>query len=169
MNQNINLLTPVKLGAYELQNRIVMAPLTRNRAGEGNVPGEMNATYYAQRGSAGLIISEATQVSPQGLGYPQTPGIHSLQQVEGWKLVTDAVHNQGGKIFLQLWHVGRISHPSLQPHGELPVAPSAIAPVGMANTFSGEQPFVTPRALETLENSANCRTIPSRGSQCTAC
>ena len=151
MNPNINLFTPVKLGAYELQNRIVMAPLTRNRAGEGNVPGEMNAIYYVQRSTAGLIISEATQVSPQGQGYPQTPGIHSLKQVEGWKLVTDAVHKQGGKIFLQLWHVGRISHPSLQPHGELPVAPSAIAPVGMANTFLGEQPFVTPRALETSE------------------
>lgn len=148
---NINLFTPVKLGAYKLPNRIVMAPLTRMRAGEGNVPRELNATYYAQRTSAGLIISEATQVSQQGYGYPNTPGIHSPEQVEGWKLITHAVHERGGRIFLQLWHVGRISHPSMQPNGELPVAPSAIAPEGMAYTYTGEQPFVTPRALETEE------------------
>ena len=98
MNPNINLLSPYKLGNLELPNRIVMAPLTRNRAGKGNVPGQLNATYYAQRASAGLIITEATQVSPQGLGYPSTPGIHSPEQVEGWKLVTDAVHQQGGLI-----------------------------------------------------------------------
>ena len=151
MSQDMNLFASVKVGAYELPNRMVMAPLTRMRAGQGNVPREMNATYYAQRASAGLIISEATQVAPQGQGYPNTPGIHSQEQVEGWKLVTKAVHDRGGKIFLQLWHVGRVSHPSLQPNGELPVAPSAIAPEGMANTFSGEQPFVTPRALLTEE------------------
>ncbi len=137
-----------------MPNRVVMAPMTRNRAGPGNVPGPLNATYYAQRASAGLIISEATQVSPQGLGYPGTPGIHSAEQVAGWKGVTDAVHHAGGRIFLQLWHVGRISHPSLQPDGALPVAPSAIAPEGQAWTLSGMQPYVTPRALETHEVAA---------------
>lgn len=148
---NIHLLSPVKLGRYELPNRIVMAPLTRNRAGAGNVPTPLNAEYYAQRASAGLIITEASQVSPQGMGNPQTPGIYSKEQVEGWRLVTDAVHERGGRIFIQLWHVGRISHPSLQPDGTLPVAPSAIAPEGNAATYEGEQPFVTPRALETEE------------------
>jgi N-ethylmaleimide reductase len=151
MTNNIHLLSPVKLGRYELPNRIVMAPLTRNRAGAGNVPTPVNAEYYAQRASAGLIITEASQVSPQGMGNPQTPGIYSKEQVEGWRLVTDAVHERGGRIFLQLWHVGRISHPSLQPDGALPVAPSAIAPEGNAATYEGEQPFVTPRALETQE------------------
>lgn len=151
MTTNINLLSSVKLGPYELPNRVVMAPLTRNRAGQGNVPGRLNIAYYAQRASAGLIVTEATQISPQGVGYPKTPGIHTPEQVEGWQLVTDAVHAKGGHIFLQLWHVGRISHPSLQPNGELPVAPSAIAAKGMAATYEGEQPFVTPRALETEE------------------
>lgn len=151
MSTNVNLFSPVKLGSLELPNRIVMAPLTRNRAAAGNVPTEMNATYYTQRSSAGLIISEATQVSPQGQGYPNTPGIHSQEQVAGWRLVTDAVHAHGGRIFLQLWHVGRISHPSLQPGGELPVAPSAIAPEGDASTLEGPKPYVTPRALETAE------------------
>jgi N-ethylmaleimide reductase len=146
-----NLFTPIQVGRYTLPNRIVMAPLTRNRAGAGNVPTLLNAKYYEQRSSAGLIISEATQVSPQGVGYPSTPGIHSAEQIEGWKLVTEAVHAKGGKIFLQLWHVGRISHPSLQPNGGLPVAPSAIAPYGEAMTYEGMQPFVTPRALETNE------------------
>ena len=147
----MDLFTPIQLGPYTLPNRIVMAPLTRNRAGAGNVPGPINALYYEQRASAGLIISEASQVSPQGLGYPGTPGIHSPEQVEGWKLVTDAVHQKGGRIFLQLWHVGRISHPDLQPEGALPVAPSAIAPQGEAATYEGMKPFVTPRALETDE------------------
>ncbi|NMF63726.1 alkene reductase [Brasilonema octagenarum] len=151
MNANINLLSPYKLGDLELPNRIVMAPLTRNRAGEGNVPHQLNATYYTQRASAGLIIAEATQVSPQGQGYPYTPGIHSQEQVEGWKLVTDAVHQHGGRIYLQLWHVGRISHPDFQPNGELPLAPSAIAPKGEVLTFEGMKPYVTPRALETSE------------------
>jgi len=151
VNKNINLLSPVQLGPYKLPNRLVMAPLTRNRAGAGNVPIPMNVTYYAQRASAGLIITEASQVSPQGIGYPFTPGIHSPEQVAGWRLVTDAVHQRGGRIFLQLWHVGRISHPSLQPDGALPVAPSAIAPEGTASTYEGEKPFVTPRALETEE------------------
>jgi len=151
MQSNLNLLSPIQLGPYTLPNRLVMAPLTRNRAGAGNVPGPMNATYYQQRASAGLIIAEATQVSPQGVGYPNTPGIHSPEQIAGWQLVTEAVHQSGGHIFLQLWHVGRVSHPSLQPEGALPVAPSAIAPEGMASTYEGEKPFVTPRALETHE------------------
>jgi len=147
----IDLFTPVRIGAYLLPNRMVMAPLTRNRAGAGNVPTAFNASYYAQRAAAGLIITEASQVSPQGVGYPGTPGIHSREQFQGWKAVTQAVHAKGGRIFLQLWHVGRISHPSLQPNGELPVAPSAIRPAGEAFTQTGLQPFVTPRALETRE------------------
>jgi N-ethylmaleimide reductase len=146
-----DILSPFRLGPLTLPNRVVMAPMTRNRAGPGNVPGEMNATYYAQRASAGLIVSEATQVAPQGIGYPGTPGIHNAAQVAGWKLVTNAVHAARGRIFLQLWHVGRISHPSLQPGGALPVAPSAIAPAGQAMTREGMKPFVTPRALETAE------------------
>jgi N-ethylmaleimide reductase len=147
-----NLFTKLSIGNLELPNRIVMAPLTRNRAGKGNVPHALNVEYYVQRASAGLIITEATQVSPQGVGYPLTPGIHSAEQIAGWKQVTDAVHEQGGRIFLQLWHVGRISHPSLQPNDELPVAPSAIAPTaGVALTYEGPKPFVTPRALETDE------------------
>jgi N-ethylmaleimide reductase len=145
------LTTPVRLGPYELPNRIVMAPLTRNRAGAGNVPQAMNVEYYAQRASAGLIITEGTQISPQGVGYPNTPGIHTKEQVEGWKKVTDAVHQRDGRIFLQLWHVGRISHPSLQPKGALPVAPSAIKPEGEAYTYQGLQPMVTSRALESSE------------------
>ena len=145
------LLTPVKLGCYTLPNRVVLAPLTRNRAAAGYVPRELNAIHYAQRASAGLLITEASQISPQGLGYPNTPGIYSPEQVQGWRLVTEAVHAKGGKIFLQLWHVGRISHPSLQPDGALPVAPSAIAPEGEAATYTGMQPFVTPRALELEE------------------
>lgn len=148
-----NLFERVSFGALELSNRIVMAPLTRMRSSQpGNVPNELNATYYAQRASAGLIISEATQVSPRGQGYPATPGIHSPEQVAGWRLVTDAVHRAGGKIVLQLWHVGRISHRSHQPNGELPVAPSAIKPSG--GTFSADwKPvgFETPRALESAE------------------
>ncbi len=145
--QPLTLLTPARLGPYTLPNRMVMAPMTRCRAGEACVPAEMAATYYRQRASAGLIVTEATQVAPQGVGYPATPGIHTDEQVEGWKRVTAAVHEQGGRIFLQLWHVGRISHPSFQPGGALPVAPSAIAPEGTARTSEGAQPFVTPRAL----------------------
>ncbi len=148
---NIDLFSPIKLGPYTLPNRIVMAPLTRNRASAGNIPQAMNAIYYAQRASAGLIISEATQVSPQGVGYPSTPGVHDQTQVAGWQTVTDAVHKQGGRMFLQLWHVGRISHPSLQPDGGLPVAPSAIKPAGEAFTYEGLQAFVEPRTLETDE------------------
>ena len=146
-----DLFSPVTLGRIALNNRIVMAPLTRNRAGAGNVPQPINAEYYAQRASAGLIISEATPVSATGHGYPFTPGIHDAAQMEGWKLVTQAVHAKGGKIVLQLWHVGRISHPSLQPANALPVAPSAIKPAGQAFTYEGLQDYVTPRALAVEE------------------
>lgn len=151
MNTDINLLSPYKLGELELPNRIVMAPLTRQRAGKGNVPHQLNVEYYVQRASAGLIIAEATQISPEGQGYPNTPGIHSPEQVAGWRLVTDAVHQHKGRIYLQLWHVGRISHPDLQPNQALPVAPSATAPKGQVLTYEGMKPFVTPRALETWE------------------
>src|SRR5262249_52730836 len=147
----VDLFTPIKIGSLPLPSRVVMAPMTRNRAGEGNAPTALNAEYYVQRASAGLIVTEATQVSPQGVGYPGTPGIHSDAQVEGWRQVTAAVHQAGGRIFLQLWHVGRISHPTLQPGGVLPVAPSAIAARGDAITFTGLQPFPVPRALETAE------------------
>lgn len=151
MAQSLDLFSSYQLGSLQLPSRIVMAPMTRNRAGQGNVPTELMATYYEQRASAGLSITEATQVSPQGVGYPATPGIHSDEQVAGWKRVTDTVHKNGGRIFLQLWHVGRISHPSLQPNGVLPVAPSAVAPAGEAFTYTGLQKFVTPRALEIGE------------------
>jgi N-ethylmaleimide reductase len=145
------LFSPVQVGPYMLANRIVMAPMTRNRAGAGNAPTALNALYYAQRAGAGLIVTEGSQVSPQGLGYPGTPGIHSAAQVAGWRLVTEAVHARGGRIFLQLWHVGRISHPTLQPGGALPVAPSPIRPEGKLWTGAGMLAFETPRALETEE------------------
>jgi len=151
MSQEIGLFSAYQLGPNGLKNRIVMAPMTRSRAGDGNVPGELNGLYYSQRASGGLIITEGAQISPQGVGYPATPGIHTPEQIEGWKKVTDSVHGAGGKIFLQLWHVGRISHPSLQPGGALPVAPSAIKPEGEAFSYDGLKPFVTPRALETEE------------------
>jgi len=143
------------LGDLQLPNRIVMAPLTRSRSKQpGDIPWELNATYYAQRASAGLILSEATQVSPQGKGYAFTPGIHSAAQVAGWRKVTSAVHDAGGRIYLQLWHVGRISRPELQPEGQQPVAPSAIKPEG-ALTFidaqSGLVEVLEPRALLTEE------------------
>ena len=146
-----DLFTPFQMGPYTLPNRMVMAPLTRNRAGAGNVPQAMNVEYYRQRATAGLIITEGSQISADGVGYPATPGIHSADQIAGWKQVTDAVHSQGGHIFLQLWYCGRISHPSLLPGNALPVAPSAIQPDGQAVTYQGMQPFVTPRALELSE------------------
>ena len=147
----IDLFSPVKVGPYTLNNRVVMAPLTRNRSTETYAPQEMNVTYYKQRASAGLIITEATPITAQGIGYPLTPGIYTEEQVSGWQKVTNAVHEKGGRIFLQLWHVGRISHPSLQTDNKLPVAPSAIKPDGDAFTYTGLQPFVEPRALETEE------------------
>jgi N-ethylmaleimide reductase len=144
--------TPVRLGALETPNRMVMAPLTRMRAGPGRVPTPLMAEYYAQRASAGLIISEATAISQQGTGCPNAPGIYTNEQVAGWLRVTEAVHRAGGRIFLQLWHMGRISHPSFQPGGGLPVAPSAIAPrSGQVLTENGMQPYVTPRALLKAE------------------
>lgn len=141
------------LGDLTLNNRIVMAPLTRMRSKQpGNIPYTLNAEYYAQRASAGLIIAEATQISQQGQGYPATPGIHSQEQIDGWKLVTDKVHQEGGRIFLQLWHVGRISHSSHQPNAGLPVAPSAITPTGKVMTADWKQAdYETPRALEIDE------------------
>jgi N-ethylmaleimide reductase len=145
------LLSPYELGPLELSNRMVMAPMTRNRAVAGNVPSPLAVTYYEQRASAGLIITEGSQIMPEGQGYPTTPGIHSAEQVEGWKKVTAAVHNAGGKIFLQLWHVGRISHSLYQPGGVLPVAPSAIAPKGEIYTTEGMKPFETPHALTVDE------------------
>ncbi len=151
------LFRPVRLGLYNLPHRMVMAPLTRSRARQpGNVPTPLNASYYAQRASAALVITEATQVSQQAQGYAWTPGIHSHEQIEGWRPVTGLVHGAGGLIFMQIWHVGRISHPSLQPDGMLPVAPSAIKPAGQAfiENEKGEGalvPFLTPRALQTEE------------------
>ncbi len=146
-----DLFRPARLGPYELANRIVMAPLTRSRAGEDGVPTPIMADYYAQRASAGLIVAEGTNISPQGRGYAFTPGLFDDAQVEGWRPVTEAVHARGGRIFPQLWHVGRISHPSLQPGGVLPVAPSAIRPDATAYTATGFQPCVTPRALDAAE------------------
>jgi len=143
----------LQMGDITLKNRIVMAPLTRVRSKQpGNIPHALNAEYYGQRSSAGLIISEATQITPHGQGYPATPGIHSAAQVAGWRLVTDAVHKKGGMIFLQLWHVGRISHSSFHAAEGLPVAPSAVQPSGMTLTADWQQtPFETPRALELQE------------------
>ena len=144
------LLTSYNLSGLELSNRVIMAPLTRSRAGAGNVPTDLNAEYYQQRASAGLIISEGTQISPQGVGYPDTPGIHSDAQIEGWKKVTKAVHEAGGRIFAQLWHVGRVSHP-MYHDGEKPVAPSPVTPEGEVYTHQGMKEFVTPRALQSEE------------------
>ena len=144
------LFDPIPLGPLTLENRIVMAPLTRSRAGAGRVPNALMAEYYAQRAGAGLILSEATSVTPMGVGYADTPGIWNDEQVEGWKLVTKAVHDAGGRIFLQLWHVGRISDPIFLD-GELPVAPSAIRPAGTVSLVRPQKEYVTPRALDTDE------------------
>lgn len=151
MNAPATLFSTIKLGPYTLPNRTAMAPMTRNRAAAGNVPNDISIQYYEQRASAGLIISEGSQVSPEGIGYPNTPGCYSAEQVAGWKKITDAVHAKGGHIFLQLWHVGRISHPSLQPGGTKPLAPSAIKPAGKVFTFEGMQEYVTPHALTLTE------------------
>lgn len=145
------LFEPTSLGAITLANRIVMAPLTRNRAGAGFVPGDLTAEYYAQRASAGLIISEATQISQQGQGYQDTPGIYTKDQIDGWRKVTGAVHAKGGRIVLQLWHVGRISHVDLQPNGGLPVAPSAIRAATKTFVNNGFVDVSEPRALEIDE------------------
>jgi N-ethylmaleimide reductase len=142
--------TPIKLGSIELKNRLVMAPLTRMRALAGDVPNPLAKTYYAQRASAGLIITEATQISPLGMGYPATPGIYSAEQTAVWKEIVAAVHAKGGSIVAQLWHVGRISHSSLHPEQGLPEAPSAIAPAGQ--TYGADwklHDYETPKAMTT--------------------
>jgi N-ethylmaleimide reductase len=146
-----DLFQPVWLGPYHLANRLVMAPLTRSRAGADGAPVPLMAEYYAQRASAGLIIAEGTNISAQGRGYAFTPGLYTAPQVAAWQPVTQAIHAKGGRVFVQLWHVGRVSHPSLQPGGALPVAPSAIRPAGTSFTETGFQPCVTPRALDTAE------------------
>lgn len=145
------LLAPYVTSTLKLSNRFVMAPLTRQRAGEGLAPTPLNVTYYKQRASAGLIISEASQISPRGQGYPNTPGIYSQAQIDGWKAVTSAVHMESGKIFCQLWHVGRHSHPIIQEDGGLPVAPSAVRETGHVTTPKGKMEPVTPHALTTAE------------------
>jgi 2,4-dienoyl-CoA reductase-like NADH-dependent reductase (Old Yellow Enzyme family) len=145
-----SLFDPITLGSLNLKNRIIMAPLTRARAGVSRIPNDLMAQYYAERAEAGLILTEATSVHPMGIGYAHTPGIWSTEQVEGWKKITKAVHEKGGKILMQLWHVGRISDP-MYLNGELPVAPSAIRPVGHVSLVRPEKDYVTPRALETDE------------------
>jgi N-ethylmaleimide reductase len=146
-----DLFSPARFGAIDLANRVVMSSLTRNRAGAGNVPTPLVVEYYRQRASAGLILTEASPICAEGHGYPRTPGIHTPEQIAGWQQVTAAVHGAGGRIALQLWHVGRISHPDLQPGGALPVAPSAIRPTGQVFTGQAMKDFVTPRALELAE------------------
>ena len=146
----MDLFSQYELGSIKLSNRMVMAPMTRCRAVLGNVPNPLAITYYVQRSQAGLIITEGSQVSPQGVGYVRTPGIYSPEQVDGWRKVTDAVHQAGGKIFLQLWHVGRVSHPDFL-NGELPVAPSALPVEGEVHTPLGKKKIETPRALELDE------------------
>jgi N-ethylmaleimide reductase len=146
------LFSPMQLGPYELSHRVVMAPLTRMRSEPGDMPGDLMVEYYKQRASkGGLIISEATPVSLRGYGYAGAPGIYADRHIAGWRRVTDAVHRQGGRMFLQLWHVGRQSHTDLQPDGKAPVAPSAIRADGQAYSVNGEVPFSMPRALELRE------------------
>ena len=149
--KNPALLTPYKLGPYEIPNRVIMAPLTRRRAGKNDVPKSIMVTYYRQRASAGMIIAEASQISLQGKGYMNTPGIYSGEQIQGWKRITRAVHEAAGRIFLQLWHVGRFSHSLLQPGGQLPVAPSAIGAEGRVNTPEGYKQREVPRPLDISE------------------
>lgn len=144
------LFQPVRLGAMALRNRIVMAPLTRGRSGVDRIPNALMAEYYQQRASAGLIISEATQISEQAAGWAETPGIYTEAQIQGWQRITHRVHEHGGKIVLQLWHTGRASHPDFQPGGVLPISASAIKPAGEVHTPQGKKPFETPRAV-TIE------------------
>jgi N-ethylmaleimide reductase len=150
-NDATGLFSPLTVGSLTFGNRIVMAPMTRSRAPEGDAPAEITALYYAQRASSGLIVTEATFIAPEAKGYARTAGIYNDRQIEAWRKVTQAVHDAGGRIFCQLWHVGRRSHPELQPGGRLPVAPSAIASAGNAITHSGRPAFPVPRALETEE------------------
>jgi N-ethylmaleimide reductase len=154
------LFTPTKVGPYEISHRVVMAPMTRMRTTEGDVPNELMVEYYTQRASeGGLIIAEATPVSRQGYGYNKAPGIYAGEQIDGWRRVTDAVHAKGGRIFLQLWHVGRQSHPELQPGGSDPVAPSALQADGYAYGDDGQLPFTMPRELHTNEIPAIIETF----------
>lgn len=150
MTGEVDLFSQYRMGDLTLPNRIVMAPMTRNRAGDADVPVLLTVTYYVQRASAGMIITEGSQVSPQGVGYVHTPGIYSAAQVAGWKKVTEAVHRNGGRIFIQLWHVGRVSHPDFLG-GDLPVAPSALPVEGFVHTLGGKKPIPVPRALKTDE------------------
>ncbi|WP_438970985.1 alkene reductase [Methylophaga sp.] len=147
--QSFDLISPLQIGALTLKNRFIMAPLTRNRAGEGLVPTDMMVEYYRQRASAGLIITEATLVTEEGIGYPNIPGIYSQEQIEGWKKVTEAVHESGGKIFMQIWHCGRVGHSSMIPNSQLPLAPSAIKPAGDVMTYEGMKPYETPKEMST--------------------
>lgn len=148
---NKNLFSAVTVGKLGFPNRIVMAPMTRNRADKHDAPHSLNVEYYRQRATAGLIITEGSPVSQEGIGYPATPGIHSEAQVTGWRKITDAVHAEGGHIFIQLWYCGRISHSSLLPDKQTPVAPSALRPEGDAVTYEGPKPYIEPRALETSD------------------
>lgn len=145
------LLSPVTMGDLVLPNRLVMSPLTRSRAGAQRIPNQPMAQYYSDRASAGLIISEATSICPMGVGYADTPGIWNRAQIDGWREVVDAVHAKNGRIMLQLWHVGRISHPMFLPDNALPIAPSAIKPAGHVSLVRPKTAFVTPRALRTEE------------------
>jgi len=147
----IDLFSPVQLGPYTLANRIVMAPMTRNRATTDFVPSAISETYYAQRASAGLVVTEASQVSPQGAGYPRTPGIYNPKQIAAWRRITEAIHDRGGRVFLQLWHAGRISHRSVQPGNDDPVAPCSLRANGQLMTSDGMQDYSLPRALRTDE------------------
>ena len=162
-----NLFDSIQLGSIDCANRIIMAPLTRSRAGESRIPNDLMAEYYAQRASAGLIISEATAISAQGYGWYGAPGIYEDSHIEGWKKTTEAVHAKGGKIVLQLWHMGRLSHPEFH-NGELPVAPSEIAPTGTANTSQGRQPYVEPRALRIEEIKAIVQDYVAAAARATA-
>ena len=146
-----NIFQPIQVGPYELQNRIVMAPMTRSRAKADGTPGDAAATYYAQRASVGLIVTEGTQPSDDGQGYLTTPGIYTPEHVAGWRKVTEAVHAKGGRIFIQLMHAGRMSHPDNTPHHRLGVAPSAVAPGSQMFTATGMKDIPTPRALSTEE------------------
>ncbi|MGB2087815.1 MAG: alkene reductase, partial [Psychroflexus salarius] len=151
MNQTQELLKPIKLGDLELKNRVIMAPMTRSRAdNDVNAPTDIHVKYYTQRASAGLIISEGAQVSERAVGYINTAGIHSKEQIEGWRKVTDAVHEEGGKIFIQLWHVGRMSHPDFHD-GKKPLAPSAVNPHSQSYTPEGFKDTVEPKAMTTEE------------------
>ncbi len=161
------LFTPLHLGAIELKHRIVMAPLTRLRSRQrGDVPQPMNAEYYGQRASGGgLIVTEATDIAAHARGYPGAPGIYSDEQISGWKAVTDAVHAKGGFIFAQIWHTGRISHSSMQPDGQVPVAPSAIPDQGMHMNARGEAvPFETPESFSWRRSRASSEAFVRRPS-----